>query len=74
MASIFTTVLTDAERNAIYQRALKDSKKILFERLVGHGVDPDSFDMAADQDFGVEAIRDSINTVKLIEQKIADLG
>lgn len=74
MASIFSTVLTDAERSAIYERALKDAKKILFDRLIGHGVDPDSFDINAENnDYGVPAIAESIATVKLITAKIAEL-
>lgn len=72
-SSIFTTALTDAERSAIYQRALKDSKKILFDRLLSHGVDPDSFDLSAEHNFGVSEIDNAIETVKMIEQKIAAL-
>jgi hypothetical protein len=69
----FSTTLTPAEKKAIYDRALKDAEKILFERLVGHGIDPDTFDIDAEHSYDVEILNQSINAVKLVRTKLSEL-
>ncbi|NDB03244.1 MAG: hypothetical protein EBY38_06220 [Flavobacteriaceae bacterium] len=69
----FSTSLTNAEKRAIYTRALADAEKLLFERLVSHGIDPDTFDISAEHSFDVEILNESVNAVKLVTRKIAEL-
>jgi len=70
----FTTQLTNNEKRGIYERSLRDAEKLLFDRLISHGVDPDAFDLNAEHNFDVDALNDSIAAVRLIRRKLAELG
>jgi len=70
----FTTQLTNNEKRGIYERSLHDAEKLLFDRLISHGVDPDSFDLNAEHNFDVDVLNDSITAVRLIRRKLAELG
>jgi hypothetical protein len=70
----FTTQLTNNEKLSIYERSLRDAEKLLFERLIGHGIDPDAFDVNAEHSFDVDVLTDSITAVRLIRRKIAEIG
>ena len=70
----FSTQLTDNEKRGIFERALRDAEKLLFERLIGHGIDPDAFDINAEHTFDVAALNESVNAVKLIKSKLNELN
>jgi len=70
----FTTQLTNNEKRGIYERSLRDAEKLLFDRLISHGVDPDTFDLNAEHKFDVDNLNDSITAVRLIRRKLAELG
>ena len=69
-----TTQLTNSEKLSIYERSLRDAEKLLFERLISHGIDPDAFDVNAEHTFDVDVLTDSITAVRLIRRKIAEIG
>lgn len=70
----FTITLTYAEKHSIFEKSLRDAEKLLFERLVGHGIDPDTFDINSEHNFTVDVLNDSITAVRLIRRKLAELG
>jgi hypothetical protein len=70
----FSTQLTDNEKRGIFERSLRDAEKLLFERLVSHGIDPDAFDIDAEQTFDLAILTESVNAVRLIRRKLSELN
>jgi hypothetical protein len=70
----FSSQLTNNEKRGIFERSLRDAEKLLFERLIGHGIDPDTFDINGEHNFDVAVLNESINAVKLIRRKLSELN
>ena len=70
----FSSQLTNNEKRGIFERSLRDAEKVLFERLIGHGIDPDTFILEAEHNFEVPILNESINAVKLNKRKLSELN
>lgn len=67
----FNIALNSAEKLAIYQRCLVDANKILFERLLAHGLDPETFDDTVPT--GIPVLDDQVAVINRMRQRVEEL-
>ena len=68
---IFHTRITNAEKLEIYERVMVDAHKLLLERLLIKGIDPETFDKNSTTEFA--EIDEVTAKIKSIETKIQEL-